>query len=343
MLLTREQFREQVFKRDNYKCVVCQYAAQDVHHIIERRLWDDGGYYLNNGVSLCGKCHIKAEQTIIGCGQLRELANIKELFIPSHLYKNFVYDKWSNIILPNGNRLKGELFFDSGVQKVLKDGNVLGCFSSYVKYPRTYHLPWSGLVTSDDRMLRNVENFKNKEVVVTVKLDGENTTIYRDHIHARSLDSRNHPSRNWVKNLHGSIAHNIPEGWRICGENVYAKHSIQYNNLCSYFFVFSIWDEKNVCLDWDTTLEWCSLLGLEFVYFLYSGMWDEQKIKEFNKIFKYQGNDVEGYVVRLKDSFTYGSFRKSVAKYVHPQFREDLKDRHNWMRQQVTPNKLYKF
>jgi len=33
-LLTRDEFREGVFKRDNYKCVVCGAPAKDAHHII---------------------------------------------------------------------------------------------------------------------------------------------------------------------------------------------------------------------------------------------------------------------------------------------------------------------
>ena len=62
-LLDRDTFREAVFKRDGYLCVLCKAPAQDAHHIIERRLWPDSGYYLENGVSLCGPCHLKAEMT----------------------------------------------------------------------------------------------------------------------------------------------------------------------------------------------------------------------------------------------------------------------------------------
>lgn len=38
-LLTRTDFRESVFKRDNYSCVVCKAKGVklDAHHIIERR------------------------------------------------------------------------------------------------------------------------------------------------------------------------------------------------------------------------------------------------------------------------------------------------------------------
>lgn len=94
------------------------------------------------------------------------------------------------------------------------------------KYPRTPHLPWSPGFTADDLRNKTTALFDGKEVVVTEKMDGENTTMYRDYIHARSVDGRSHPSRAWVKQLHGRICFDIPEGWRFCGENMYAQHSI---------------------------------------------------------------------------------------------------------------------
>jgi len=43
-LLTRDQFRDGVFARDGRRCVICQSAGPlDAHHIVERRLWPDGG------------------------------------------------------------------------------------------------------------------------------------------------------------------------------------------------------------------------------------------------------------------------------------------------------------
>lgn len=70
-----------------------------------------------------------------------------------------------------------------------------------VKYPRTFHLPWSRSYTHDDKVLKHVQHFEGKEVVVTEKMDGENTTMYRDYLHARSIDSKDHPSRHWIKNV----------------------------------------------------------------------------------------------------------------------------------------------
>lgn len=63
ILLSRDTFRESVFKRDKYTCVICGKEAKDAHHIIDRKLFKDGsqGYFIDNGASLCSSCHIDAE------------------------------------------------------------------------------------------------------------------------------------------------------------------------------------------------------------------------------------------------------------------------------------------
>jgi len=119
LLLTRDIFKEGVFKRDSYKCVICGEAARDAHHILERRLFTDGGYYLDNGASLCEMHHIMAEETTLSCDEIREKIGIKFPVIPEHFYSDLDYDKWGNIILPTGVRIKGELFYDESVQKIL--------------------------------------------------------------------------------------------------------------------------------------------------------------------------------------------------------------------------------
>lgn len=339
-LLTRDEFREGVFCRDRYRCVMCNVAAQDAHHIIERRLWDDGGYYLDNGASLCGQCHIDAEMTLLSCDEIRKAAGIEKIILPEHLYSDYVYDKWGNIILSNGNRLKGELFGDTSVQKILSQGKVLDLFIRYVKYPRTYHLPWSPSVTKDDKVLNSVEHFEGKNVVVTAKMDGENTTMYADYVHARSIDSESHPSQDWVRNFHSQIGYNIPDNWRVCGENLYAEHAIHYKELLSYFMAFSVWNSYNECLSWENTLEWAELLGLEIVPVIYEGLWDEDKIKSLYNECKgvWNGNILEGYVVRTSGSFSYGCFRKNVAKYVR---KDHVKETvHNWKHKRIVKNEL---
>lgn len=59
----RRNFRDCVFKRDNYGCVTCKKinVELDAHHITDRNLMPNGGYVLENGISLCEECHINAE------------------------------------------------------------------------------------------------------------------------------------------------------------------------------------------------------------------------------------------------------------------------------------------
>lgn len=161
------------------------------------------------------------------------------------------------------------------------------------------------------------------------------TSLYPSgHCHARSLDSGYHESRNYVKALWHSKAHLLPPLWRVCGENLYAKHSIHYHDLESYLYVFSIWTEENICLSWDETLLWCDLLELTPVQVIYRGKYDEQAIKQSFIPFKEQH---EGYVIRSSESFHYDDSSKNVAKYVR---KNHVQSSSHWMFQEVVPNKL---
>lgn len=335
-VLTRDEFRESVFKRDSYKCVICGLPAKDAHHIIERRLFTNGGYFINNGASLCEKHHIEAEQTTLSCDDIREACGIETIVLPEHFYDDLDYDKWGNIILPNGNRIKGELFFDESVQKILDKGRILDSFVKYMKYQRTYHLPWSNLL-KDDRMLENDEHFHGKRVIGTLKMDGENTTMYNDYIHARSLESASHETRNWVKGLWSQISYLMDDNMRICGENLYAVHSVRYDDLPSYFMVFSVWFD-NRCISWDETVEYTKILGLEHVPVFYDGIYDKDKIITAFEPYRLKN---EGYVIRLADEFLYSDFRKSIAKYVRPEFRQIVNNSHgHWISKKIETNKL---
>jgi len=326
MNMNRKDFREAVLGRDNHSCVWCDMPAQDAHHLMERRLFDDGGYVVNNGVSVCGPCHIKAEQTVISPNDLRRAAKIEAVVLPPHLYSDYKYDKWGNIVNPNGTRIRGELFFDTSVQKIIPQ-RIKELFIPYVKYPRTYHVPWTASTTRDDRIHASMSHFHGKEVVVTEKRDGENTTVYSDgYFHARSVDSASHPSQGRTRYDVLSWCYDLPTNWRVCGENLYALHSIAYSNLSAYFEVFSVWDERNLCLGWDDTVEWCALLGIETVPVLYRGVYDEVLIRNLSLDTEKQ----EGYVIRTVDPFSYSQFRHSTAKFVR---RGHVKNTvHNWKR-----------
>lgn len=201
-----------------------------------------------------------------------------------------------------------------------------------VHYPRTPHLPWSPGATSDDVRVGDLSGLRGREVVVTEKLDGENTTLYRDGLHARSLDSAHHPSRTWVKALQGRIGSGIPEGWRVCGENVFARHSLAYENLLGFFYGFSVWDGDR-CLDWDHTVRFLRRLGVPTPPVLWRGVFDEKALKTLRLDLLRQ----EGYVVRTVEGFGRDEFPGRVAKWVRSgHVRTDT----HWMFAQVVENRL---
>ena len=67
----RERFRNEVFERDEYKCVICGETENlDAHHIMDRRYFTNGGYVRHNGITLCQReCHLNAEQYHISNAQ----------------------------------------------------------------------------------------------------------------------------------------------------------------------------------------------------------------------------------------------------------------------------------
>lgn len=202
--------------------------------------------------------------------------------------------------------------------------------TNLIKYPRTYHLPWSEGVTSDDKINKSTNQFVGKRVIVTEKMDGENTSIYKDAIHARSLDGRNHPSRNWVKGFAQSFQYLLDDDVRLCGENLYAKHSIAYEALPSYFLGFSVWN-NTTCISWDASCELMAKCGVLPVPVLYDGEYDEKLIKTL-----YDGI-AEGYVIRLADSITRDDFKTSVGKFVR---QNHVQTDVHWMQSEVIKNKI---
>ncbi|HET9170225.1 MAG TPA: RNA ligase family protein [Actinospica sp.] len=202
-----------------------------------------------------------------------------------------------------------------------------------VHYPRTAHLPWSPGATPDDIRAGDLRGLAGREVVVTEKLDGENTTLYRDGLHARSLDSAHHPSRAWVKALQGTVGTLIPEGWRVCGENLHARHSIAYDDLDSWFYGFSVWDADDRCLDWDATERFLHGIGVPTPPVLWRGAFDEKAIRALRLDLRTQ----EGYVVRTVEGFDRAEFTARVAKWVRP---NHVQTGTHWMHAEIVPNGL---
>ena len=187
-----------------------------------------------------------------------------------------------------------------------------------MKYPSTLHLPWSPGVSRADKIVKSIDHLLEKNIVITEKLDGENTSLFNDKLHARSVDSGHHESRSWVKSFWGEICHRIPEGVQICGENLYAKHSIYYTNLATYFYGFMAF-EKGMVLSWPDTIHLFDSVGIKPVPTLSFGPLSKEYIQKrlINPQFPATlGSETEGYVLRPIEEFSVKDFDKNVFKYV---------------------------
>lgn len=188
-----------------------------------------------------------------------------------------------------------------------------------IKYPRTPHLPGSPGFTADDvRATRIALPLLTSEVIVTEKLDGENTALARAFIHARSGDSStSHPARHYAAGFWGKIAHLIPPNVIFFGENLYAQHAIRYTALPDYLILFGVLHIPTLTMySWDQVCTLAATLGLPVVPVLYRGNWNEQAIQACYTGKSGLGGEQEGYVVRCTHAYALDAHGEHTAKWV---------------------------
>ena len=182
------------------------------------------------------------------------------------------------------------------------------------KYGRTFHLPTSPGVGSDDKIIQNLAYLQGAdEVVFTEKMDAENTTVFAGGCHARSPDSGYHASRDWMKAFAAGISPSLSGDERIVGEYLFAKHSVAYNDLPSYFLGFA-WIVDNEVQGWDETLGRFAELGVTPVPVLQRGQFDDASIKSVLDLLDLEKQ--EGFVVGSVSPFDETDMATHIAKYV---------------------------
>lgn len=136
-----------------------------------------------------------------------------------------------------------------------------------MKYPRTGHLPESPGATRDDRRLADLSSFVGRRLVATEKADGSNVCLEREGCFARSHGhAPAHPSFDGLKALHARVRALINPGLQVFGEWLYARHSIGYSALPSYFLVIRVHDAgAGRWLSWEESERWADVLGLPTV------------------------------------------------------------------------------
>lgn len=202
------------------------------------------------------------------------------------------------------------------------------------KYGRTYHLPLSPGATSDDKVMSDTSALTSGPIVVTEKMDGENTTIHCNGTHARSPDSRYHPSRDWLKAFAAGLSHQLGPNERIIGENLFARHSVAYDALPSYFLGFA-WIKDGVIQSWPDTIGRFHALGITPVPTLYEGPYEAGL---FDRIATCLNTDQqEGFVVRTVAAFAETDMPRLMGKYVR---KDHVQTDTHWMQAELVPNGL---
>lgn len=305
----REKFKKAVFERDNYQCVVCKEPAVDAHHIIDRSLFEDGGYHIDNGASLCSYCHVMAEDCLFTVEHIRACAGIVNKIVPEQLYSYVKYNKWGDAII-----------------------NDVPVTDYTMKYPRSLHYSFSEGTTSDDRINHNWWNdvVDIPTIVHTEKLDGEGSAIskYGNFARSHALPTTNPWA--WKIKERWDIIKNDLGDYIIYGENMYAVHSIEYKKLPSDFFVFSV-----RCLDkwlsWEETkfiaefFDLCVVPELQFQNDIgiksdyennIKALMSKQSVFDSYDIHTNSECSMEGIVSRNIDEYTVDDFSTNLFKIV---------------------------
>ncbi len=213
------------------------------------------------------------------------------------------------------------------------------------KYNRTYHFPFSPGTTSDDRINHDywsdIQGIKG--LVITEKLDGENTCLNQFGVFARSHAAPTiHPWAGYLKERWEMIKKDLGE-LEIFGENLYAIHSVVYPKIEQHFYVFAV-REGNKWLSWEEVKFYAGLLDFSVVpeIKILTQPYDEtflkseilgivQKESKFGSI-DTQSNvncTMEGVVCRTIEGFDVDDFKRKVFKYVR---KGHVKTNKHWSR-----------
>ena len=352
--MSRTDFRQACVERDGGECLSphCNNPVTadpdgpgEVHHIMERKLWSDGGYIPDNGASVCNECHRLAEDNIIPPQAFWRWAGIED---PP---------------LPEGVRLDSDKWGEPLEQPAWQEHR------EYIKYPSTRHLPFSHEREADDTAHKEVDCFLDIPLVATLKMDGGNAMLVKDTenpIRARNGRQADKDHFDMAKQWYwdNNLYSKIPEHLQIFGEWLYAKHSIHYGCDCEeecedvgpalrdYFQVFGVYDTRfDLWLGWIETKRVAQDIGLTMAQGAETAYDDSAKapIGEFDNRQEFwdyawelsqnvveQGH--EGIVIRSALPFHYGQIGERLGKYVRPgHVKEDEK---HWSKRPTVQNQL---
>jgi ATP-dependent RNA circularization protein (DNA/RNA ligase family) len=219
---------------------------------------------------------------------------------------------------------------------------------NFVKFPRTLWLPVGHAPDKGERCISQADVATILDLAycaslhISEKLDGANVGVGVDYKEGLLLQKRggliqdgDHPQygrfKAWVYKNHDKFMR-LPDGCTVFGEWLWAKHSIHYTELLSYFKVFDVYynDKFIEPLQMEVI---ANLAGLRHVPTLsFGGVFPrlEKLVKDTIRPSRFSDEMMEGFVVRSLDG-------KLRAKYVRPDF---ISGDEHWRSKPVVENLL---
>lgn len=206
------------------------------------------------------------------------------------------------------------------------------------KYPRTLLWPGSPCRDDDDRNITNAEDYIGKPIVITEKLDGLNTLLYRGQALPRTGGLQSSP---WLAMARKHHAWKLADpGWRhtlIYAEDLHAVHSVRYDPLPEdrMLRVFaSVSDDKLTFDSWERTQALTELLDIPTVPVLFSGTVHSLQtlqglLDQIHAEPSALGPEREGAVIRNAYSFPAADFHLHTCKSVR---RNHVTSETHWRR-----------
>jgi hypothetical protein len=185
-----------------------------------------------------------------------------------------------------------------------------------MKFPRTRHFWFSPGAGSGDKIGTEYGmsgQFRNKTLVMTEKLDGENQFWSADEFHLRSESSTGGAIRSRAKSKWAEVKHLLPENIGVFVEDISNIHSIQYLDYSDTFYVIRAVNTKfNLYYDHEFTRYIANKIGLPSVPFIKEFKADTAsglKAAVMEEVYKPSllGGEREGVVVTCEFNHTNGT------------------------------------
>jgi len=231
----------------------------------------------------------------------------------------------------------------------------------FTKYPRTPHL-FGSKGTDDDKHLGEAEStafIADESLIIEEKIDGTNVGIHfldsgemvlqcRGHLITAGMHPQYDLFKQWTAVKRHVLEAMLEDRYILFGEWVYARHSVHYRKLTHYFFEFDIYDKRQrVFLDLESRLSLLEGTGIQTVPVVHTGKVNRDDLEALigpsafdshfnNPITMRPDNLMEGLYLRTEaDGVVTGR-----AKFVRPEFVEQIKQSTHWQHQQMVPNLL---